>query len=533
MRQASYINAIKAWQDILGNDYVDLELENLTKAATATFSINHQIPAVLRPSSREDVQRCVEIANQYKVPIYPVSTGKNWGNGSSVPSADSCVLMHLGRMDKITDPDFKQACVTIEPGVTQGQLAGFLRESKAGLWLDITGASPSTSIIGNIMERGVGYSAYGNRVSKICRLEVVLPNGDFIVTGFGKYANAQASTVYQWGVGPSVDGLFTQSNLGIVTRLTLWLMPEPEAIECFYFSSKEEKKLEEIINALQPLRLQGVLQSGIHIGNKYKVINTYFQYPWELTEGRVPLPTEVLEELAGIVGCGDWNGSGALYGTRRQIKESKRLLRSALNSKVDRLSFMTSTHLAIAKCYPKIVGKLLGINLNAMLPIIKAIDGMQKGIPSEVTMSTTYWRKKEKVPENKDPDMDRCGLIWYSPVAPLDGGHAMKMYVTAKKIMLDYSFEPLISFAFMNERALCCVIAIVYDRDRVGEDEQAMQCHYAIVSALSNLGYYPYRMGIQNMTRLLPDNQSYLKLIKRIKHALDPNNILSPNRYEF
>ncbi|MCB1948252.1 FAD-binding oxidoreductase [Nitrosomonas sp.] len=533
MTSESFKNALKAWQDILGEDYVELRFESLAKAATATFSTNRQIPAILRPFVREEIQDCIKIANRYKVPIYPVSTGKNWGNGSSVPSADNCVVMHLGRMNRIADLDPKQACVTIEPGVTQGQLASFLSESKAGLWLDVTGASPSTSIIGNIMERGVGYSAYGNRASQVCRMEVVLPNGEFIVTGFGKYANAQAGLVYQWGLGPSLDGLFTQSNLGIVTRLTLWLMPEPEAIECFYFSSKEEKKLEEIINALQPLRLRGVLQSGIHIANKYKVLNAYFQYPWELTEGRAPLPVEVLEELSKVVGSGEWNGSGAFYGTRRQIKESKRLLRNALNSKVDRLSFVNDRHLAIVKRYPEIVGKLLNINLSAMLPVIKALDGMQKGIPSEVTMSTVYWRKKQRVPEIKDPDMDRCGLIWYSPVAPLDGMHAMNMYEIAKKIMLVYAFEPLISFAFMTERALCCVIAIVYDRDVEGEDARAMQCHYEIVSALSDLGYYPYRLGIQNMMHVLPGDQNYLKLIQCIKHTLDPNNILSPNRYEF
>ena len=34
---------------------------------------------------------------------------------------------------------------------------------------------------------------------------------------------------YKYGFGPLVDGLFSQSNFGIVTRIGLWLMPAPEA----------------------------------------------------------------------------------------------------------------------------------------------------------------------------------------------------------------------------------------------------------------------------------------------------------------
>lgn len=32
--------------------------------------------------------------------------------------------------------------------------------------------------------------------------------------------------MFKWGYGPYVDGLFTQSNFGVVTKMGLWLMPE-------------------------------------------------------------------------------------------------------------------------------------------------------------------------------------------------------------------------------------------------------------------------------------------------------------------
>src|SRR5512138_3910576 len=75
----------------------------LAAAATATFTVAHRIPLILRPSSRQHVQECVRIANRHRIPLYPVSGGKNWGYGSSVPAADECVLLDLSRMNRIVD----------------------------------------------------------------------------------------------------------------------------------------------------------------------------------------------------------------------------------------------------------------------------------------------------------------------------------------------------------------------------------------------------------------------------------------------
>ena len=63
----------------------------------------------------------------------------------------------------------------------------------------------------------------------VCGLEVVLANGDVLRTGMGAMPNSQVWHQYKYGFGPIVDGLFSQSNFGIVTRMGLWLMPAPEA----------------------------------------------------------------------------------------------------------------------------------------------------------------------------------------------------------------------------------------------------------------------------------------------------------------
>ena len=64
--------------------------------------------------------------------------------------------------------------------------------------------------------------------SAVCGLEVVLPNGELLRTGMGGMTGNELWHQYKYGFGPIVDGLFSQSNFGIVTRIGLWLMPSPE-----------------------------------------------------------------------------------------------------------------------------------------------------------------------------------------------------------------------------------------------------------------------------------------------------------------
>jgi 4-cresol dehydrogenase (hydroxylating) len=228
-------SALAEWVDVLGPDHVITERPALTACETATFATSQRVFAVLRPSSREEVQQLVHIANRHGVPLYPISSGFNWGYGSRVPPVDGCAIVDLRRMNRILDFSEELAYVTVEPGVTQGQLFEFLRQHGSRLWLDATGSTPHSSLIGNTMERGFGHTPYGDHFANSCGLEVVLPNGDCVETGFSRFQNARTGPLYRWGFGPTIDGLFSQSNLGIVTRMSIWLMPAPEYFQAYFF----------------------------------------------------------------------------------------------------------------------------------------------------------------------------------------------------------------------------------------------------------------------------------------------------------
>lgn len=60
-----------------------------------------------------------------------------------------------------------------------------------------------------------------------CGMEVVLPTGEVTRTGMGALPGNNTWQAFQYGYGPYPDGIFTQSNLGIVTKMGFWLMPDP------------------------------------------------------------------------------------------------------------------------------------------------------------------------------------------------------------------------------------------------------------------------------------------------------------------
>src|SRR5689334_11749087 len=51
--------------------------------------------AAVAPDTAEQVQAIVRIANQYRVPLYPVSTGRNLGYGGSAPVYSGSVVVDL------------------------------------------------------------------------------------------------------------------------------------------------------------------------------------------------------------------------------------------------------------------------------------------------------------------------------------------------------------------------------------------------------------------------------------------------------
>ena len=396
--------------------------------------------------------------------------------------------------------------------------------------MDATGSSADCSIIGNTLERGFGHTPMGDHCSHVCGFHVVLPTGEVLETGFGRFERSKAAPLSRWGVGPAVDGLFSQSNLGIVTAMSVWLMPRPEHFEAFVFQA--DKPVAPIVDALRPLRMSGTLRSVMHIGNDYKVLSGAGQYPWESAGGKTPLSLEVMANLRRERQIARWSGTGGVYGTHNQVREAKRLLRAALAGKVDRLEFFDDQRIRLLRSVEKPYRWLTKKNdLSRAVQMLPPLMDLLRGTPTDAFLASCYWRKKTPVPATIDPDADKCGLLWCSPVAPNIGSEVAQLTEAATEITLKHGFEPIMSVSLVNERMTITTIALTYDREVNGEDGRAQACYRALTEELLSRGYPPYRLNVGAMD-VGANTGTYSEMLRRIKTALDPNRILSPGRYE-
>jgi 4-cresol dehydrogenase (hydroxylating) flavoprotein subunit len=523
-------HAVEAWVVALGADKVAHDTATLDEYARTTLAKAPRPSCILFPESTEEVQAITSIAQQHKVPVYPISGGKNWGYGDACPSSDQAAVIDLGRMNTIIEVNKELAYCVIQPGVTQQQLYDYLQENKLGLWVDAFAAGPDASMVGNTADRGFGHTRYGDHVRSCCGMEVVLADGRVLNTGFGHYGNAKAQHVYPYGVGPYLDGMFTQSNYGIITRIGLWLLPEPEHFSFFYFQLPNFEDLGDVVERLRPLRLDGTLQTAIHIGNDLRVMASIGHYPWDRTQ-ETPIPADIRQQLRKETSAQSWQGSGSLTGTKAQVRASQKALKKVLRGLCtpkfvndQKLNFMEMA-----------AGQLMKFGASEMLgkrlAILRQNYDLLKGIPTAEPLRGAQWRVRSK-PENLD-DLrgDGVGLYWVAPTMPMLGADALNIQRVIEPIFNEYGFDMIVSFILLTERSLVAIFNIAFDRGIPEEREAASQCYEKAIDTLAENGYYSYRAGLQGMDKIRKNGGTFWDVATDIKRALDPNDLISPGRY--
>lgn len=119
--------------------------------------------AVVAPRDVPDVQAIVRLCNEFEIPLWPFSIGRNVGYGGAAPRVPGSVGMDLGRhMNKVLKVDVDGAYALVEPGVTFSDLHNYLVENnlREKVWIDVPDLGGG-SVLGNAVERGVGYTPYG------------------------------------------------------------------------------------------------------------------------------------------------------------------------------------------------------------------------------------------------------------------------------------------------------------------------------------------------------------------------------------
>ena len=533
MNHAEWDQAVAQWRSAIGAEHVLTgSLEPYQQNVTG---LSRRVPAVVRPGCVDEVVQCVRIASERITPIYPISRGSNWGLGSKLPVRDDCAVMDLGRLDRIREVNAQGHYAVIEPGVTQGQLHDRLQSDYPGLGFNVTGSGRATSIIGNCLDRGVGYHAL--RVDDLSALEVVLADGRVLRTGFGHMDGSALASIYRHGIGPSLDGLFFQSNLGVVTSATFNLRPVQQAHAALIAKISRDEDLPALVDALAAMKREKVIDTVVHIGDRNRTITTLGPLVADELRALHPDKPETAirqqaEDLVKAAGFGPWSAVAGLEGTNEWLRVTKREARRRLQH-VARVDYLDDAKLLKAKRVLSVLAKLgMCRHKLSMIRAIEPLYGMTHGVPTDAAVRSVEWMAGvTERGEGTNPDSGDAGLLYCLPFVPMSGQAVGRVLALTREVFSEHGFEPYVTFNLVDTRSVECVINLAFDRTDAARTEAARRCIKTLRDACEADGFHIYRADIESMIDVVDADNPFWQTVARLKRELDPHGIIAPGRY--
>jgi (+)-pinoresinol hydroxylase len=449
--------------------------------------------AAVAPSTVEEVQAVVRAANARRIPLYPISTGRNLAYGGSAPVYSGSVVLDLKRMNRVLEVDERNAYALVEPGVSYFDLYNYITERNLDVWIDPPDPGWG-SVIGNALDGGGGWTAYPFRdhFGAHCGMEVVLGDGELVRTGMGAVANAKTWQENKWGYGPWVDGLFRQSNMGIVTKMGFWLMPRPEAYISGTAQVFNEQDIIPLMDTLNLLENQHVVNGSTQLGG------------------------------GGAGGAGFGGGGRApawtlqlpIYGPANVIRAQLDYAKSKLEA-IEGCQFTES----------EMIRTPLSEADRARVRLVNF------GIPNLSTFSLLGRSPMQPNPPG--------GHIGFSPIIPRRGEEVLKFRDFYRANLAEVSGGEnlgIIGPVFMTnwERSLVGLIMFPISKDAAA-NRKVRAAFERWVALAAEQGWTEYRAPAA-FQDIVSDTYSYnnhalRRLREKIKDAIDPNGIISAGRY--
>lgn len=491
-----------------------------------------------RPTDLDGVRDCVARATAEKRPLYPVSTGLNWGYGSCAPPQPGAVLLDLSGMNQIMNVDeVKQggSVAVIQPGVTQRQLHDFLAEHRPDLGFNVTGSAMETSILGNALDRGVGY--LGPRREDLFGLEVVTGTGETLYTGFRRLGETSPlAHTHPYGLGPMLDGLFFQGNYGIVTSACFKLLPRPQCSVAVSLALCDSADLPAFLDGLALLKRLGVMTGVTHVGNQARTqasmmsgISQYLQQTCGLEGKR--LEDEALRALATVAPF-EWTSLGGIMGSKGQVraavKEVKRVMGGmAKLTVVDDAKLAAGMQLLhpLRKFWPWARANA------AAIAAIRPLQRLADSRPTDAAIDNLLWRYGR--PEAAAPGLDAsdCGLIFVNPALPMDGGQVVRVVERMKQIALSKGHPLYVTLNIETTTSFVAVANLLFDRRDPKAVGEAQAVADLLWEYLRGAGLEVYRARADMMGRLVREDDTFWRTAWALKHVFDPLNLIAPGRY--
>jgi 4-cresol dehydrogenase (hydroxylating) flavoprotein subunit len=499
------MSAIKSHEKLAAALTVIVGKDNVTAADSDPYSFAGAQTTVAQlrvcPSAVEEIQQIVGLANAHSVSLWPVSQGKNYGYGGPSPVKSGGILLDLHRMNRIIQVDEECGAVIIEPGVTFLQLHAHLHATGSKLWTSVPDIGWG-SVIGNSLERGFGYTAYGDHAQMMCGVEVVLADGTLVRTGMGAASDNAMWPLYKGGFGPALDGLFQQSNLGIVTKMGHWLMPTPECATTCMVRAPSNGDLEAIVDALHPLMLDGTIRTPVVVGNT-TVIASMITDRQKFAASSAPMDDGAVANMAKALGLGRWNARFALYGPKAVVEAQLSLIGSAITA-IPGATLQTNDYLG-----------------NVAHDKVHPSDRAQMGIPSIDLVRMAAWRGGEEAHSD------------FSAVCRPVGTEVVKFADLIRTRCEAHGFDYAGGVTLFARHAILLGL-VSFDKSNGQEKARVGELFEQLITDAGDIGGVSYRGHISLMDKIAArydfNNSAMLHLQEMLKDALDPSGILAPGK---
>ena len=398
--------------------------------------------AVVLPANTDELQAVVRAVAGQGYSLW--STPNAAGNGAVLgPAGKPAVIVDLQRLNRILEVNTSSACALVEPGVSYRQLHDYLQEKGIPLWVD-SDRNPDHSIAGSICSRHYGYTPYGDHMLMQCGMEVVLGSGELLRTGMGAVPGSDTWQLFKYNFGPYLDGLFTQSDMAVVSKIGLWLMPQPPVYKPFMITLPDETALAAMLEALRPLKISGAIPNTVAISSRAFEVALHHKLE-ELGDNR-PLDPATLKTITGV---GEWNVFGALYGIPDNVN----------------------------------------LTWDTVSDIFHGVEGAVLFEQNERDGDRVWQRRSALMggmpaPSSSPGMLDQSAGVNLTAAAPIEGEAAAHMYDIVNSVAARHGVQKLIEYAIPS-RTLLQQVYLLYGDDRTGAVAAARE----IMQALTGAGY--------------------------------------------
>jgi 4-cresol dehydrogenase (hydroxylating) len=497
---AQFDAALRAYESVVGKDWVlatDEDRDAYTDIYAPGLEDEWPPSAAVAPSTAEEVQAVVRLANEHKTPLWPVSRGKNLGYGTAAPRMPGSIVLDLSRMMKIHTLDTNLAYCVIEPGVSFFDLYEHIQREKAPLWMSVPGNAWG-SVLGNALDHGMGYTPYGQHAKNLCGMEVVLPDGELMRTGMGAMADNHSFNLFPLSYGPDWTHMFTQSSMGVVTKAGLWLQPAPETSLQLTWDIPNEEDIGWVVDTITPLKLAGVIDQNVFIPSWLGKIVLKGQRK-DFWDKESAIPEWRVQELLKEHKLGYWQVQVRLYGDQALNKARAEIIKKAFKRHIDT---------------PPIE------DMWRQGDPVNQYD-VTMGMPSAVALQMGDWVG------------GRGAHMGFSPIVPATSKHVLGQLKRSRKIIADYDVDFYASFT-ISGRVCTNINMLMYDRDKPKQVANIRNMFNALIDGTAKAGYGEYRTHLGWMDHVNAtfnfNNGIQRRLNEKVKDAIDPNGIIAPGK---